>query len=88
MHERALMERVVRQVLAIAAAEAATRVTAVRVRLGALSHMTPEHFADHFREAAKGTIAEGARIRAILDTDIHAPHAQGVLVESIEIEEV
>jgi len=86
VHERALMRDVVRRVELEAAAAGASRVTRVRVRLGALSHFTPGHFREHFADAARGTIAEGARVEAELRTDPAEPEAQGVVLESIELE--
>lgn len=64
----------------------ATRVTRVSVRLGALSHFTPEHFREHFEEAARGTIAEGAEVEAVLDGDITAAQARDVVLESVEVD--
>ncbi len=87
MHEASLMAGLMRQVAATAAAEGATRVVAVAVRLGALSHMTPAHFTEHFETAAAGTIAEGAALRIAACTDRTAPWAQDVLLESIEVED-
>ena len=46
----------------LALAEGGRRVTRIRVRLGALSHFTPEHFREHFEDAARGTLAEGAEV--------------------------
>ena len=86
MHEKALMDDVVRQLEAVAATEGAGRVTCVRVRLGALSHFTPEHFREHFVDATRGTVAEGAEVEAELSTDTADPAAQGVVVESIDVE--
>jgi hydrogenase nickel incorporation protein HypA/HybF len=62
-------------------------VTRIRVRLGALSHFTPEHFKEHFDDAARGTRAEGAAVETELRTDPTEPQAQGVVLESIDIEE-
>ena len=86
MHEHALMRDVVARVEAVARDEGASCVTAVRVRLGALSHFTPEHFREHFEDAARGTVAEGAAIEAELSGDIADPLAANVLVESVEVE--
>jgi hydrogenase nickel incorporation protein HypA/HybF len=86
MHERALIADVTRKVEQLAALDGADRVTRIEVRLGALSHFTPEHFREHFDEAARGTLAAGAEVVATLDPDINAPHAADVLLESIEVE--
>ena len=86
MHEKHLTEDLVRRLEALAAAEGGTHVTRIRVRLGALSHFTPEHFREHFDDAAAGTLAEGAQVEAELDTDPTAPGAQSVLLETVELE--
>lgn len=85
MHERALMDDLVRKVLAVADAEHATTVTRIRVRLGALSHFTPEHFREHWVDASRGTLAEGAAVDATLDPDLDGQAAQGVVLESVEV---
>jgi hydrogenase nickel incorporation protein HypA/HybF len=86
VHEKHLTEDLVRELESIATAEGARRVTRIRVRLGALSHFTPEHFREHFDLAAAGTAAEGADVQAELTTDPTAPGAQDVLLETVELE--
>jgi hydrogenase nickel incorporation protein HypA/HybF len=86
VHERALMTDLMREIEAVAADDDATRVTRVSVRLGALSHFTPEHFREHFIDAARGTLAEGAAVDAVLADDLDDPRAAGVVLESIEVE--
>ena len=86
MHERAVISDVVREIEQVGRADRAARVTRIVVRLGALSHFTPEHFRDHFAEAARDTIAEGAVVDARVEPDLTDPHADGVVVESIEVE--
>jgi hydrogenase nickel incorporation protein HypA/HybF len=86
MHEASLMRNLLRQVLDLAAERSAARIVGLTVRLGALSHMSAEHFREHFDEAARGTIAEGATLETIVETDIRAPGAADVLLEAIEIE--
>ena len=85
MHERALMDDLVRKVLAVAEAERATSVTRIRVRLGALSHFTPEHFREHWVDATQGTIAAQAKVEAALDESLAGEAAQGVVLESVEL---
>ncbi len=64
MHEARTLAALLRRIEALAREHHARRVSAVRVRLGALSHMSPEHFREHFEEASLGSIAEGARVEA------------------------
>jgi len=85
MHEKALMDDLMAKILAVSEAEGGVRVTRVTVWLGALSHFTPEHFREHFDDAARGTLAEGAQVEATLDGDISDPRAQGVVLESVVV---
>ena len=85
MHERALMDDLVAKVLEVAEAERATRVVRIRVRLGVLSHFTPEHFREHWVDASRGTVAEGAEVEASVDTELEGSAAQGVMLESVEV---
>jgi hydrogenase nickel incorporation protein HypA/HybF len=87
MHEQALMRDLISRIAAVAEAEGASGVTRVTVRLGALSHFTPGHFCEHYHNAARGTIAEGAEVVAVLDGDTTDRNAQGVVLESVEVEE-
>jgi hydrogenase nickel incorporation protein HypA/HybF len=86
VHEASLMRNLMGQILALARERRAARVVGLTVRLGALSHLSPEHFRAHFEEAARGTIAEGALLETIVETDIRAACAADVLLEAIEIE--
>jgi len=86
MHEASLMRNLMKQVDEVAQNENARRVVAVSVWLGALSHMTEEHFGEHFRQAAAGTVAEDARLEVFLSDDATHPNAQDVLLESVEVE--
>ncbi len=86
MHERALMQDLMREIEAVARADGATRVTKIEVRLGALSHFTPEHFREHFVDSSRGTLAEGAEVEATLATSIDDPRSAGVVLESVEVE--
>ncbi|HUK94654.1 MAG TPA: hydrogenase/urease maturation nickel metallochaperone HypA [Gaiellaceae bacterium] len=86
MHEKALMDDLMRKIEAEVGAEGGARVTRIRVRLGALSHFTEAHFREHFEHASRGTIAEGAAVEAELGTDPTEPDAQGVVLESIDVE--
>jgi hydrogenase nickel incorporation protein HypA/HybF len=86
LHEKALMDDLMRTIESQARAEGALRVTRIRVRLGALSHFTPAHFREHFADASRGTVAEGADVETDVRTDPTDAEAQGVVLESIDIE--
>jgi hydrogenase nickel incorporation protein HypA/HybF len=86
VHEKRLMDDLMREILRRVHAEGARRVTRVRVRLGALSHFTDDHFREHFEDAARGTIAEGARVEAELGVDPTDAAAQSVVLEELDVE--
>jgi hydrogenase nickel incorporation protein HypA/HybF len=86
MHEQALMRDVMRKIEEVARSGRATRVTGISVRLGSLSHFTPEHFREHFEDASRGTIAEGADVHAVVDGDITDELARDVVLDSVEVE--
>jgi len=86
MHEQALMNDVMREIEEVARAGGAVRVTRIGVRLGALSHFDAEHFREHFADASRDTIAEGAEVDAVIEEDIADPRARDVVLESIEVE--
>ena len=86
MHERALMQDLVAEIERLGRSERARRITRVDVRLGALSHFTPEHFREHFVDASLGTLSEGAAVHAELDRDVHGARATDVVLESVEVE--
>jgi len=86
MHEHGLINHLMRRIEWAAEAEKAERVVAVSVWLGALSHISPDHFRDHFRRASAGSLAEGARLDITTSDDIHDSAAADVLLKGIEVE--
>lgn len=86
MHERALMQDVIRKIEEVARTGGATRVTRIDVRLGALSHFSADHFREHFVDASRGTIAEGAEVDAVVEADITDERARDVVLVSVEVE--
>ena len=87
MHELSLIADLMQKVESIAAGAKATKVLAVTVKLGALAHISPEHFRDHFARAARGTIAEDAQLFVELSKDVQDPQAQEIVLESVTVGE-
>ncbi len=85
MHEFSLMADLLRKIEMISQENGNGRVLTVRVRLGALSHITPTHFAEHFKEGVRGTVAEDAELEVVQMTDVNDPEAQEIFLESVEI---
>lgn len=86
MHEASLMTNLMRRIEEIATAEGARRIVGVSVWLGALSHMSVDHLAEHFEQASVGTIAEDARLDVTVSEDVRHANAQDILLKSVEVE--
>jgi hydrogenase nickel incorporation protein HypA/HybF len=80
-----VLDDLMREIGRVARRERAARVTRIAVRLGVLSHFTEEHFREHFADASRGTVAEGAVVDVTLGTDVTDPLAQSVLLERVEV---
>jgi hydrogenase nickel incorporation protein HypA/HybF len=81
------MTDLLRKIEGIGREQKARRILGVRIRLGALSHISPDHLNEHFVQAAAGTMAEGARLDIVEIPDTSDPNAQEIILESIDIEE-
>jgi hydrogenase nickel incorporation protein HypA/HybF len=81
MHDHSIMVSLMRKIEGIAQANDARRVTAVRVRLGALSHMSSQHFREHFALASRDSVAQEALIEVEESQDL-----LGVFLVDVELE--
>ncbi len=88
MHELSLMRDLLRKIDTLAAEQNAQRVTAVAVRIGALAHISAEHFREHFIDGTRGSIAENARLDIDVSSDTADAHAQDILLTRIEVEDL
>jgi hydrogenase nickel incorporation protein HypA/HybF len=87
MHETALVRDLVRRIEDLARATGARRVTRAKIWLGALSHLSPEHFREHFAIEARDTLAAGAALDIEMSQDPKDPHAQRVRLETVDLDE-
>ena len=87
MHEMSLINSLLNKIERIAQDQDAKKVIAVNVKLGALSHISADHFRGHFVDGVTGTIAEGARLDIEVSEDITDPEAQNILLQSIEVQD-
>jgi hydrogenase nickel incorporation protein HypA/HybF len=85
MHEMGLIRDLLHKIEQIAAEQNARRIAKVDVWLGALAHISPDHFREHFVEGIQGSLAEGADLEIELSGDIHHPQAQDILLKSIDV---
>jgi hydrogenase nickel incorporation protein HypA/HybF len=87
MHETALVRDVVHRIDDLARSIGSRRVTGAKVWLGALSHLSAEHFREHFAIEARDTFAAGAILEIEMSADPDDPHAQHVRLESVDLDE-
>jgi hydrogenase nickel incorporation protein HypA/HybF len=87
MHETALVRDVVHRIEDLVRSIGARRVTGAKIWLGALSHLSAEHFREHFAIAARDTPAAGAVLEIEVSDDPEDPNAQHILLESVDLEQ-
>ncbi len=87
MHEFSLLEDLLKKIKKIASEHNSKQVVGVKVRIGALAHISAAHFREHFEHASRGTIAEGAELDISTSEDQEDPNAQDILLESVELAE-
>lgn len=85
MHEHSLIKNLISKVTEIAGTEPEGRVLSIKVRLGAMSHISAEHFREHFDNETQGTILDGVGLEVEEMTDMDDPLAQEIILESVDI---
>lgn len=87
MHELSLLNDLLKKIRQIAAEQSPNLIRSVTVELGALAHISAEHFREHFEQAVAGTELESVQLDVECNDDIHAPTAQDILLKSVELTE-
>lgn len=83
MHEHSLIKNLLHTMAELATQENGAIVGAT-IQLGALSHISAEHFREHFVHETAGTGLEGINLNIIALDDIHHPLAQDIVLQSLE----
>ena len=86
MHEMSLIAGLFRKIGELALENKAKQVLEVKVKLGAFSHVSADHFREHFEQGARGTLCEGARLIVEESQDTADPQAQDIILQSIDVE--
>jgi hydrogenase nickel incorporation protein HypA/HybF len=81
MHEMSLLRGLLKQIENSARQHGGGHVRVVRLKLGPLAHIEPDHLREHFVDAAKDTLAEGARLEIETTDEMHE-----LTLESIDVE--
>lgn len=84
MHESGVIKEMMAAIKKFMVENKLTSVKRIKVRIGALSSFSPDHFREHFDEAVAGSPIEQAAL--ILETadDIGADDALSIVLEEIE----
>jgi len=64
----------------------ARRVRVVRLKLGPLACIEPDHLRAHFNEAAQGTAAEESRLEIEITEELHDLSLESIDIESPDSE--
>lgn len=83
MHEQSLIKNLLGKIYQLSALERKTPLAAT-IQLGALCHLSAEHFREHFVRETSGTRLAGMRLRIQEMRDIDSPCAQDVVLASLE----
>ena len=84
-HELSLLSDLLRKIASVSHEHGDRPVVGVTLRLGALAHIAPDHLREHFEHATRGTAAAGARLVINQTYDLEDPHAQDIMLESVEV---
>ncbi len=86
MHEISLIKNLLEKLNSIAEENKGSLITEVSIKLGALSHISEEHFKEHYLEWIKGNPAENAVLKIETSGDYKDPMAQDIVLESVVLE--
>ena len=81
------MKGLIKKIEEITREAGARRATSVCLCIGPLVQISDAHLREHFLLAAKGTPAEGARLKIRQEQDVNHRHAQEIVLESVNVEE-
>lgn len=84
MHELTLLNDLLKKVRDVANGQP---VNSVSIWLGAMSHISAEHFKEHFDWATKDTDLEGVPLDIETSDDAFHPQAQDILLKSVNIQQ-
>ena len=84
MHEMSLINDLVEKIERIAREQNVRRIVKAKVWLGALSHISADHFREHFEQGTRGTVAQDAQLDVDVSDNIDDPHAQDILLISVD----
>lgn len=86
MHEWSAIVDLLRQLERLAREQQPGRITGVRLRIGALTHLSLAQLRACFALATRGTLLEGAQLQIEVLTDSADPQAHAIVLDSVQVE--
>ncbi len=87
MHEEALVRDLHRKLRELSDAAGSASITRVRLRIGALSHLSEGSVRERWAEIVRGTGAAGAQLEIELSRDPDDPRADGLVLVDVGVED-
>lgn len=84
MHESGMMKDMMASIERIISENRLVTVTRIKIRIGALSPFSADHFREHYDEAVAGSPIEHAALFLETADDIGADDALSIVLEEIE----
>jgi Zn finger protein HypA/HybF involved in hydrogenase expression len=75
------VEELIEELEVVARSNGGGRISRVQIGVGELAGFTHEHFGEHFRRAALGTLADGAVL------EIQTREGDALTLESVDLED-
>ncbi len=85
MHEETLLRDLRRKLDQISVDEGVERITRVRIRVGALCHITPDSLRNRWTALVANSAASGATLEVEASVDPHDPRAQDVILVDVAV---
>lgn len=86
MHEHALINDLFRTLNSVAGTHSSHKIRSVSIWMGALCHISPEHFREHFEHQSVNTVAAGAELHLTVSDDIRDANAQQIMLTSVDLD--
>jgi hydrogenase nickel incorporation protein HypA/HybF len=86
MHEESMLKDVVRKAEEVAHREGVSRVTRVRLWVGARSHLGGPELRDRWAHAVEGTSLSGSEVEIETSSDPDGPNADRVILRSLDVD--
>ena len=86
MHEYHLLKDLLQKIDQVTLEQSLKKIHSVKIWLGALSHISPEHLKEHFQNESKGHACQGATLLIECSNQIDHEDANEIRLLSLDAE--